>query len=72
MVLKRLDDAVRDGNKIFAVVEGTAMSADGKGAITAPTVTGQAMCLSRAYKSTGLSMDTVSCWGRHQGRCWPN
>jgi enediyne polyketide synthase len=53
VVLKRYEDAKRDGDKIYAVVKGWGISSDGKGGITAPTVKGQAMALNRAYEKAG-------------------
>jgi len=55
IVLKRLDDAKRDGNYIYAVLNGWGVSSDGKGGITAPTVDGQALALRRAYDRAGYS-----------------
>jgi len=50
MVLKPLDAARRDGNRVYAVIHGWGISSDGGGtAITAPSVAGQALALERAY-----------------------
>jgi acyl transferase domain-containing protein/NAD(P)-dependent dehydrogenase (short-subunit alcohol dehydrogenase family)/acyl-CoA thioesterase FadM/phosphopantetheinyl transferase len=50
MVLKRLDDARRDGDMVYAVINGWGISSDGRGTgITAPTVRGQVIALKRAY-----------------------
>lgn len=56
VVLKRLEDAVRDGNKIYAVLKGWGISSDGKGGITAPTVIGQSIALERAYEQAGYPL----------------
>ena len=49
MVLKRLEDAVRDGDKIYATIRGVGGSSDGKGkGITAPNPRGQALAIERA------------------------
>ena len=48
--LKRLADAERDGDKIYAVLDGWGMSSDGRGGITAPSVDGQHLSLARAYR----------------------
>jgi len=50
VVLKRLDDAVRDRNYIYAVIKGWGVSSDGKGGIMEPSVSGQALAIERAYK----------------------
>jgi len=49
VILKRLDDAKRDRDYVYAVLNGWGVSSDGKGGITAPTVDGQALALRRAY-----------------------
>ena len=55
-VLKRLADAERDGDMIYAVIRGIGASSDGKGkGITAPNPVGQKFCLERAWKNAGLS-----------------
>ena len=55
IVMKRLDDARRDGDYVYAALNGWGISSDGKGGITAPTVDGQALALRRAYDSAGYS-----------------
>lgn len=54
VALKRLADAQRDGDKIYAVLDGWGMSSDGKGGITAPTARGQSLALNRAYEMAGI------------------
>ncbi|MGB3402684.1 MAG: type I polyketide synthase [Microcoleaceae cyanobacterium] len=48
-VLKRLEDARRDGDYVYAVIQGWGISSDGKGGITAPSKIGQSKALRRAY-----------------------
>jgi enediyne polyketide synthase len=60
VVLKRLADAERDGDSIYAVLRGWGISSDGKGGITAPSVAGQALALRRAYDRAGYSMASIS------------
>lgn len=50
VVLKRLDDAIRDGNKIHGLLKGWGISSDGSGGITAPKASGQSLALKRAYE----------------------
>ena len=53
-VLKRLADAERDGDRIYAVVRGIAGSSDGKGkGITAPNPIGQRLAVERAWRNAG-------------------
>ncbi|MBD2342823.1 type I polyketide synthase [Anabaena subtropica] len=49
VVLKRLEDARAAGDYVYAVIQGWGISSDGKGGITAPSKTGQAKALRRAY-----------------------
>lgn len=55
VVMKRLEDAERDGNKIYGVLEGWGVSSDGKGGITAPSSSGQSLALIRAYQKAAIS-----------------
>jgi acyl transferase domain-containing protein/NAD(P)-dependent dehydrogenase (short-subunit alcohol dehydrogenase family)/acyl carrier protein len=60
VVLKRLGDAERDGDRIYAVIKGIGSSSDGKGqAVYAPASEGQARALRAAYASAGIRPDTV-------------
>jgi acyl transferase domain-containing protein/NAD(P)-dependent dehydrogenase (short-subunit alcohol dehydrogenase family)/acyl carrier protein len=60
-LLKRLADAERDGDKIYAVLRGLGGSSDGKGkGITAPNPVGQKLCIERAWKNADLSPATVT------------
>ena len=60
-LLKRLADAERDQDKIYAVLRGMGGSSDGKGkGITAPNPIGQKFAVERAWQNAGLSPDTVT------------
>ena len=66
IVLKRLDEAERDGNRIYAVLRGVGSSSDGKGdAIYAPSAKGQAKALRRAYEAAGVDPHTVELIEAH-------
>ena len=66
LVLKRLDDAVHDGDRIYAEIRGLGTSSDGKGnAIYAPSSSGQAKALRRAYQRAGTTPDTVQLVEAH-------
>jgi acyl transferase domain-containing protein/acyl carrier protein len=55
-LMKRLADAERDQDKIYAVVRGLGGSSDGKGkGITAPNPVGQKFCVERAWKNAGVT-----------------
>jgi acyl transferase domain-containing protein/phosphopantetheinyl transferase len=53
IVLKRLADAERDGDRIYAVIAGTGISSDGRGAgLMAPSLEGQVLALRRAWEAS--------------------
>ncbi len=65
-VLKRLADAERDGDKIYAVLRGMGGSSDGKGkGITAPNPVGQKFAIERAWQNAGLSPATATLMEGH-------
>ncbi|MFD7660595.1 beta-ketoacyl synthase N-terminal-like domain-containing protein, partial [Actinosynnema sp. NPDC059797] len=61
VVLKRLDDALRDGDHVHAVIRGWAVNNDGsvKAGFTAPAVRGQAAVIAEAIAGAGLSPDDI-------------
>jgi len=66
LVLKRLADARRDGDRIYAVIRGVGSSSDGKGgAVYAPKAEGQARALRRAYAQAGVGPETVELLEAH-------
>ncbi|MFJ6808473.1 SDR family NAD(P)-dependent oxidoreductase [Streptomyces anulatus] len=60
VLLKRLSDAVRDGDHIHAVVLGSALNNDGRDKIgfTAPSVRGQSDVIAEAHAVSGVAADT--------------
>ncbi|MEQ1568319.1 MAG: beta-ketoacyl synthase N-terminal-like domain-containing protein, partial [Myxococcota bacterium] len=54
VVLERLDDALAAGRTPYAVIRGWGISSDGKNAITAPRVSGQARAVSTAWAKGGV------------------
>ncbi|MCV7195288.1 type I polyketide synthase [Mycobacterium angelicum] len=66
MALKRLDDAERDGDPIYAVIRGMGTSSDGRAkSIYAPSAQGQAKALRRAYEAAGYGPETVGLLEAH-------
>src|SRR5579883_1739506 len=66
LVLKRLADAERDGDRIYAVIKGAAGSSDGRGrSMTAPRLEGQMSALRRAYQQAGLRPSTIGLIEAH-------
>lgn len=55
VLLKRLADAERDGDRIYAVIRGTGVAGDGRAAsLMSPLVAGQVRALERAWREAGL------------------
>ena len=66
VVLKRLADAERDGDQIYAVIKSVASSSDGKGlSMTAPATSGQHLALRRAYHKAGVNPRTIGMYEAH-------
>jgi polyketide synthase 13 len=60
LVLKRVDDARRDGDQILAVIAGSAVNHDGRSnGLIAPNQDAQVAVLRRAYKDAGIDPRTV-------------
>ncbi|WP_430233321.1 SDR family NAD(P)-dependent oxidoreductase [Nitrosomonas communis] len=62
VVLKRLSDALADGDAIHAVIKGSAINNDGSAKVgyTAPSVEGQTEVILAAQAIAGISADTIS------------
>src|SRR6476661_6058862 len=62
VVLKRLADAIADGDNIHAIIRGTAVNNDGslKVGYTAPSIEGQAAVIAMAQAVAGVDADTIS------------
>ncbi|WDZ86648.1 type I polyketide synthase [Micromonospora cathayae] len=55
VVLKRYADALRDGDRVYAVIRGSGVSSDGKSAsMFNPAVSGQVLAIQRAWAAAGL------------------
>lgn len=66
MVLKRLADAERDGDRIYAVIKSIGSSSDGKEkGLTAPSPDGQVRALRRAYAQADVSPATIGLIEAH-------
>lgn len=61
VVLKRLEDAHRDNDYVYAVIHGWGISSDGKSTgITAPSASGQARAIRRAFARAPYDMASLS------------
>lgn len=66
VVLKRLADAERDGDRVYAVIDGVGSASDGRAlGLTAPRPEGQHAALTRAYRNAGVSPADVGLVEAH-------
>ncbi len=66
VALRRLDDAERDGNNVYCVINGVGSSSDGRSkSVYAPVSSGQARALDDAYAKAGYGPDTVELIEAH-------
>lgn len=66
VVLKRLADARRDDDRIYAVIRGTGVASDGRDvSLLTPRVEGQALALTRAWQAAGFEPSTVGLVEAH-------
>lgn len=66
VALKRLSDAERDNDRIYAVIKGIGASSDGKGdAIYAPSAPGQVKALKRACEQAGVDPRSIELVEAH-------
>lgn len=67
VALKRLEDAIADGDYIHAVIRGTGINNDGssKNSYTAPNVDGQAECIAEAIEMSGVNPETITYIDAH-------
>lgn len=66
LVLKRLEDAQKDKDRIYAVIKGVGTSSDGRtSAIYAPDSKGQLKALKEAYKDAGIDPCSVALVEAH-------
>lgn len=62
VVLKRLNEAIRDRDHIYAIIKSTAANNDGSNKVgyTAPSVKGQSDCIKMAHKLGGVEPESIS------------
>jgi len=66
IVLKRLDDALADGDRIYAVLRGVGQSSDGRGTgLLAPSQEGETLAIRRAYAASGVDPASVGLVEAH-------
>ncbi len=65
-ICKRLEDAEKAGDKIYAVIRGVGGASDGRGkGITAPNPIGQRLAIQRAWRRAGLDPATMTLLEGH-------
>ena len=66
VVLKRLTDAIRDGNQVYAVIRGSAINQDGRSnGLTAPNTQAQVDVITRALRSADVAGNSVNLIEAH-------
>ncbi|MDH5675266.1 MAG: SDR family NAD(P)-dependent oxidoreductase [Myxococcales bacterium] len=66
LVLKRLSDARRDGDRVYAVIKAVGAASDGRArGLTAPTIKGQGRALRRAYDRAGIAPSELGLLEAH-------
>jgi phthiocerol/phenolphthiocerol synthesis type-I polyketide synthase E len=62
IVMKRIEDAVRDNDHVYAIIKSTAVNNDGnrKVGYTAPSASGQYECIRMALKTAGIEPQSIS------------
>lgn len=66
VALKRLEDAERDGDRIYAIIKGVGGSSDGKAkGLSAPSPEGQLRAMQQAYRHAGFGPETVDLFEAH-------
>ena len=66
LVLKRLSDAERDGDRVYAVIRGVGVASDGRAiGVMAPRLEGEELAIRRAYEAAGVDPATVGLIEAH-------
>ena len=66
LVLKRLSDASKDGDRVYAVIRGMGIASDGKAlGLLAPNIDGEILAIARAYEESGIDPLTVALVEAH-------
>ncbi len=66
VVLKRLDDALADGDRVYAVLRGVGQSSDGRvTGLLAPSQQGETLAMRRAYEAAEVDPDSITLVEAH-------
>lgn len=65
-VLKRLEDALKDDDRIYAVIKSVGAASDGRSSgLMAPRMEGEALAIARAYDQSGIDPATIDLIEAH-------
>ncbi len=60
LLLRRLRDAIADGNPVYGVIRGMGLSSDGRAAaVNVPVSAGQKLAIERCYEHSGIDKDSI-------------
>jgi acyl transferase domain-containing protein/phosphopantetheinyl transferase len=66
VVLKRRQDAERDGDRIYAAIKAVGVASDGRAmGVLAPRLEGEVLAMRRAYEAAGIAPDTIGLVEAH-------
>lgn len=66
LVLKRMSDAIRDEDRIYAAIRGLGVASDGRAvSVMAPRVEGEALAMHKAYEAAGVSPQSIGLVEAH-------
>lgn len=67
VVLKRMEDAVKDGDRIYAVIKSAVLNNDGSQRVSfgAPGIEGQSQVIAMAHAMAGVDPETITCVEAH-------
>ncbi|MFN8660030.1 MAG: beta-ketoacyl synthase N-terminal-like domain-containing protein [Candidatus Obscuribacterales bacterium] len=66
LVMKRLQDAIADGDRVYATIIGVGSSSDGAGtSVLAPSVDGEALAIERALEMAQVSPSSIALLEAH-------
>jgi acyl transferase domain-containing protein/phosphopantetheinyl transferase len=66
VVLKRLDDALADDDRVYAIIRGIGQSSDGRGSgLLAPSQEGETLAMARTYQACDVDPGTIGLFEAH-------
>jgi acyl transferase domain-containing protein len=66
LILKRLEDALQHGDKIYACIRSVESASDGRGlSLTAPNSTGQQLAITKAFRRAGVHPNQMTLYEAH-------